>query len=76
MLDCIEQRVRVVAGVRREYERINPKADFGRVIRPRLGARQETVAGVTAGVKPSYLSFIINAVGDGSNGPRGINPPL
>ena len=33
MLDCIEQRIGVVAGVGCEYERINPKADFRRVIR-------------------------------------------
>jgi hypothetical protein len=33
MLDCVEQGVGVVAGVGGEYERINPKADFSRVIR-------------------------------------------
>jgi hypothetical protein len=41
MLNCIEQRVHVVAGVGREYECINPEANFRRG----CCAREETMVG-------------------------------
>jgi hypothetical protein len=49
MLGCIEQRVHVVAGVWREYERVNPEADFGRA----CFAREEAVLGTVTEVTRS-----------------------
>jgi len=43
-----------------ECERIDPNADFGRG----CFGREETVLSVTIGVKPGYLSLIVDAVND------------
>jgi hypothetical protein len=66
MLNCVEQRIRVVARARREYERINPKADFGRG----YWAREEAMLGTVTNVKPDDVSLAIDAVGSGANAAR------
>ena len=69
MLDG-EQRVRVVVGRGRKYERIDPRADFW----CRRFAREKTVVGaVNVSVKPNDRSLIVDAFSEVAQAIEGRN---